>query len=141
MMKLKERTKLFWLFVFLVIFIISVVIYVLYDLSLYNSYEFTVLEVETEENYILGTKLECMTKKGENDFIIGYFPVAYRLHVKDVRIVNMDNKEIKLSDIEVGDKIQVIKKTKPNQMVLQFSNYHKYLKNILLVKLISKGNT
>ena len=141
MMKLKERTKLFWLFVFLVIFIISVVIYVLYDLSLYNSYEFTVLEVETEENYILGTKLECMTKKGENDFIIGYFPVTYRLHVKDVRIVNMDNKEIKLSDIEVGDKIQVIKKTKPNQMVLQFSNYHKYLKNILLVKLISKGNT
>ena len=138
-MKLKERTKLFWLFAFLVIFITSVVIYVLYDLSLYNSYEFTVLEVETEENYILGTKLEYTTIKGENDFIIGYFPVTYRLHVKNVRIVNMDNKEIKLSDIEVGDKIQVITKEKPHELVPQYLGGD--IRNILLVKLISKGNT
>ena len=138
MMKLKERTKLFWLFAFLVIFIISVVIYVLYDLSLYGSSEYTVKEVQGEY-YIFGTKLKYMTKKGENDFIIGYFPVTYRLHVKNVRIVNMDNKEIKLSDIEVGDKIQVITKEKPNEIQLQYLGGD--IRNILLVKLISKGNT
>ena len=65
MMKLKERTKLFWLFAFLVIFIISVVIYVLYDLSLYGSSEYTVKEVQGEY-YIFGTKLEYTTIKGEN---------------------------------------------------------------------------
>ena len=80
-----------------------------------------------------------MTKKGENDFIIGYFPVTYRLHVKNVRIVNMDNKEIKLSDIEVGDKTQVITKKKPHELVPQYLGGD--IRNILLVKLISKGNT
>ncbi len=126
MMKLKERTKLFWLFAFLVIFITSVVIYALYNLSLYTSYEFTVLEVEAEEDYILGMKLECMTKKGENGFVTRDVPVYYNLNVQNVRIINMDNKEIKLTDIEVGDKIQVIKKMNPNQLVTTFSNYQKY---------------
>ena len=139
MMKLKERTKLFWLFAFLVIFIISVVIYVLYDLSLYGSSEYTVKEVQGEY-YIFGTKLKYMTKKGENGFVTRDVPVYYNLNVQNVRIINMDNKEIKLTDIEVGDKIQVIKKMNPNQLVTTFSNYQKYLKNILLVKLISKGN-
>ena len=57
MMKLKERTKLFWLFAFLVIFIISVVIYVLYDLSLYNFYNFTVSKVYPDTQYMEAEKM------------------------------------------------------------------------------------
>ena len=137
-MKLKERTKLFWLFAFLVIFIISVVIYAICDFSLYN---FTVSKVYPDTQYMEAEKNVYMTMVNEEENIVeGYFPVTYIFHVKDVKIIDMDNKEIKLSDIEVGDNIQVITKDSLHQLVPQFSNYERYIVNIVLVKLISKGN-
>ena len=137
-MKLKERTKLFWLFAFLVIFIISVVIYAICDFSLYN---FTVSKVYPDTQYMEAEKNVYMTMVNEEENIVeGYFPVTYIFHVKDVKIIDMDNKEIKLSDIEVGDNIQVITKDSLHQLVPQFSNYERYIVNIVLVKLISKVN-
>ena len=76
----------------------------------------------------------------EGNIVEGYFPVTYIFHVKDVKIINTDNKEIKLSDIEKGDNVQVITKDSLHQLVPQFSNYERYIVNIILVKLISKGN-
>ena len=137
-MKLKERTKLSWLFAFLVIYIISVVIYAICDFSLYN---FTVSKVYPDTQYMEAEKNVYMTMVNEEENIVeGYFPVTYIFHVKDVKIIDMDNKEIKLSDIEVGDNIQVITKDSLHQLVPQFSNYERYIVNIVLVKLISKVN-